>query len=416
MSIRAQHYILGHSMASWIMLYADDGKITATIEKFAETVCLALLILVVFTFPVKWTKCHGGFQYQWIGYWENVALFTVGISESRRLWAIRWMKGIVDKEGVSVEEFRSGLGRLSFVCGAIIFDKPFLGPLYTWVAASSGGTFREIPVFIKFVLTYLIRKLESRKEIKCERGRPRHCMPVEVFRSDAKAEGDTVRLGGWIVIDDKGAPIEPSKAAWYVLTIDRTTAPWAYRRGEPFRTIASLELFGTLISAMVFMPLVRAGLGSRASISVGGSTDNRGNTFAVTKLMTTKFPLLAFVAELATQMEDGKWDLDLVWVPRDQNLEADAITNADFSAFAAENEIKIDIDNLGFKVLDDLLDLGDEFYLKREAAKEAEAARKERAKVALAAGRPKGGQSVVAQVQRGRVSKRRLTLKESQPW
>ena len=111
--------------------------------------------------------------------------------------------------------------------------------------------------------------------------------------------------------DNDGKEDLPIDAWWYVLTLDRVSAPWAYRRGEPFRTIASLELFGTLISAMIFLPKVPKGTGALGKISVGGSTDNRGNTFAVTKLMTTKFPLAAFVAEIAAQMEEGGWDLEL---------------------------------------------------------------------------------------------------------
>ena len=408
MATRAQHYFLGHEYASWILLYADDGKISANIERFAVTIPLALLLLVILGFPVKWKKCHGGTEYQWIGYWENVRLFTVGISEARRRWAIDWMRKILTLQGVSVAEFRAGLGRLGFVCSAIVYDKPFLGPLYTWVEACAGGTFREVPVFIKFVLTWLIRRLECRKEILCDRGRPRHTRPVELFRSDAKAEGDTVRLGGWQVADEAGRPVDPIDAWWYVLTLDRVCAPWAYRRGEPFRTIASLELFGTLISAMIFLPRFPKGAGALGKISVGGSTDNRGNTFAVTKLMTTKFPLVAFVAEMAVQMEEGAWDLELEWVPRDQNIEADAITNQDFSAFTASREIKVDCATLKFKVLNEMLALGDTFYEERESAKEAA---KLRAKMPMLPG-TRVGKATVA---RGRKAKK-VGLKETQPW
>ena len=364
MLIRAIHYILGHEMASWVLLFADDGKISANIEKAPITILITLLTLVIFRFPVKWKKCHGGTEYQWIGYWEDVKRFSVGISEARRTWAVKWLQEVIEARGMSVSDFRSGLGRLGFVCGAIIYDKPFLGPLYTWVEACSGGTFREVPVFLKFVLAWLQRKLVERKEILCSKGQPRVTRVVELFRSDAKAEGDTVRLGGWQVSGQDGKPIAPAQARWYQLTLDRATAPWAYRRGEPFRTIASLELFCTLISAMIFMPaLPKGATGASCRVSVGGSTDNRGNTFAVTKLMTTKFPLLAFVAELAAQMEEGGWDLELDWVPRDQNLEADALTNDDTNAFDPSKEVKVSAESLKFLVLKDLLDLNKNFWI-----------------------------------------------------
>ena len=43
-------------------------------------------------------------------------------------------------------------------------------------------------------------------------------------------------------------------------------------------------------------------LRSGCAKSVGGLIDNRGNKFAVAKLLTTKWPLSAFVAELAAQL------------------------------------------------------------------------------------------------------------------
>ena len=68
--------------------------------------------------------------------------------------------------GTSVADFRAGLARLGSVCGAITCDRPFLGPLYTWVEACAGGTFREVPVFINFVVSWLRDRLETRREIK----------------------------------------------------------------------------------------------------------------------------------------------------------------------------------------------------------------------------------------------------------
>ena len=152
---------------------------------------------------------------------------------------------------------------------------------------------------------------------------------------------------------------------------------------------------------MLFLPLYPSGMRAKGLISVGASTDNCGNTFSVTKLMTTKFPLVAFVAELATQMEDNSWDLELDWVPRDQNIEADAITNEDFSAFDAGKQIDCDPSKMNFKVLNEMLDLGDAFYAERESAKDK----------ANLMNLPAIGQ---ASNRSGKL--RKVCLKESQPW
>ena len=59
----------------------------------------------------------------------------------------------------------------------------------------------------------------------------------EMFRLDAKAEGEKVAIGGWLV----GATGDPKVAPWFLLVLTRATAPWAFARGDPFRTIAVLE-------------------------------------------------------------------------------------------------------------------------------------------------------------------------------
>ena len=96
----------------------------------------------------------------------------------------------------------------------------------------------------------------------------------------------------------------------------------------------------------------------------------------MTKLMTTKFPLLAFVAELAVQMESGGWDLELAWVPRDQNQEADAITNDLVDQLDPARRISTAGFEEKFLVLRKMLDLGDTFYQEKEAQRSAALARR----------------------------------------
>ena len=75
----------------------------------------------------------------------------------------------------------------------------------------------------------------------------RRCRPLrldsgEIFRIDAKAEEDCVVFGGWE--SDGGGP--PSEARWFSVVLTKASAPGAFDKGEPFRTIAALELLGAL--------------------------------------------------------------------------------------------------------------------------------------------------------------------------
>ena len=108
-------------------------------------------------------------------------------------------------------------------------------------------------------------------------------------RVDAKSEGNRVAIGGWL--SHGGRPAR--QAPWFSLVLTRVTAPWAFHRGEPFRTIASLELLASLVGVMVLLPedSWKRSSGATGYVTLGCGTDNSGNTFLLDGLLTTKFPL-----------------------------------------------------------------------------------------------------------------------------
>ena len=61
------------------------------------------------------------------------------------------------------------------------------------------------------------------------------------------------------------------------------------------------------------------------------------------KLMTTKFPLCAAVMELASRLAAGKRSLGLKWAPREQNVEADELSNGLTHRFDPALEVKVEI-------------------------------------------------------------------------
>ena len=68
---------------------------------------------------------------------------------------IAWLKKILLGEPPIVD-FDSGVGRLSFVCGALVYDKPFLAPLFSLSASTRRKYGRKVdlknlPPFVKFI-------------------------------------------------------------------------------------------------------------------------------------------------------------------------------------------------------------------------------------------------------------------------
>ena len=88
------------------------------------------------------------------------------------------------------------------------------------------------------------------------------------------------------------------------------------------------------------------------------------------RLMSSKFPLVVVLTEMAAQLRDRRAELHLEWVPRNQNEEADALTNGRFEAFREEHRIQVDIRKLGFKVLDEMIQVADQLYSEVKARKE----------------------------------------------
>ena len=47
----------------------------------------------------------------------------------------------------------------------------------------------------------------------------------------------------------------------------------------------------------------------RGSVIISGFTDNAGNEAVLNKLMTSKFPLVVILTELAEQLKQGEFDM-----------------------------------------------------------------------------------------------------------
>ena len=171
--------------------------------------------------------------------------------------------------------------------------------------------------------------------------------------------------------------------------------PW-----EAFRTIASLELLGALVGVMVLMPTPEQVPASTGLATLTCGTDNQGNTFLLDKLMTTKYPLAVVLMELACQLGRRRAALHARWIPRLQNEEADALTNEEFHHFDAKLRIPVNLGDLGFVVMDELFNSGEEFVKELDSLKAQERAEKDR----------------VGLVKRVKRSKADQPLREREPW
>lgn len=360
------------------LIYADDIRSQSHGPESYESLLLGIFAWVVMGTPLSWKKLRGGLKIDWIGYYLDYTRFEIGINEARAVWLINWMGKILADGLVHMRSMAQGLGRLGFSSGVLEWCRPFLAPIYSWVSAAPESAILTIPPLIRLTLTWINSQLQSGRRTTPCRGPMENL--GEIFRTDAKADVDYVRLGGW-----ESAGGDPSKARWFSTTISKADAPWLFERGHGSRTVSSSELMATLVAVGVFCDAPKSDSPRRALMRCTGLTDNQGNQFVVRRLMTTKFPLCAVLMQLTSTLADRSLWLDLEWTPRESNIEADALTNNDFTGFDPALRIPVDWDSFPKKVLEDVLaaGLGFEKSIKdmRERQKSLPTLRKRKRKV-----------------------------------
>jgi hypothetical protein len=209
-------------------------------------------------------------------------------------------------------------------------------------------------------------------------------------------------VAGWEPAYAQDGSIDKGRSRWFEVTLTRENASWAFEKdGEPFRVIASLEALATIIGFIIFGPPPGGETPRRTTSELLGFTDNRGNTFSLVKLMTTRYPLCCLVMEFAAQQESRSTKVDLRWAPRERNEEADILTRRDFRGFAEGLRVPFDVATYPWLVLDDLLNSGKSFYDEMDQLK---LNRREKEK--------EGGR----EARRGRGGKKPRTLRERDPW
>ena len=191
------------------------------------------------------------------------------------------------------------------------------------------------------------------------------------------------------------------EAPQFSITLTRATAPWAYARGDPFRTIASLKLLGSLVS-LVLLVFVEERRGESSSLIImKRSTDSQGDSFLYDRLLTTRCPLGVVLMELAHQMKLRRMLLQARWVTRPHNQEADDLKNYELRHFDPKKRAQADLQDLNFRIMNQLFEVGDDYIKQLEAVRESEK-RKAQTKTS-------GGQNRKA-------PKRYRPLRESDPW
>ena len=146
-------------------------------------------------------------------------------------------------------ELREGLDPLQFIAGPLEHVRSFLGRLYSWACTGRRYARPCTPPMMLRNLKFLVIKLKRCRMTECS---ARTKDVGELFRLDAKAEGEEVAIGGW-----RCAGIRQTReAAWFAVRLSSATPLGPLPGGEPFKTIAILKLLDALVGLMASRPRV----------------------------------------------------------------------------------------------------------------------------------------------------------------
>ena len=355
--IRCAYLLNGPERHFDCLLYADDTEFIAMDRSERKSVLRALITLHALGWPFKWSKFRGGHEVEWVGYAVHYAEYKVGISATRSRWVKAWTDKLLTEGRVLTAEMRCGLGRLGFVAQALLYEKPMLGVIYTWVASicAAGTILADLPLAVRLILKWIGNRVQQ------EEGRLQSVQPLQQgrsstdwFRTDARVEDNRAYIGGWEITDSEGTVHTTATARWFGGEILPQDAPWVWaKKGDAQRIIAALELLATIWAIVLFDP--EGTRKASATCGITGSTDNKGNSYIVKKMLSTKFPITPLVIELSEQLRSRGAELHLTWIPRGDNQEADDLSNLKFDDFTLANMVQFSMKDAPWKVFHELI-------------------------------------------------------------
>ena len=262
------------------------------------------------------------------------------------------MKVAASKFIVQTREFAEFLGRLGFVAQLLTWMKAHLSPLYSWAAATSSGMVAKLPETVILSLKYLLKEL-SADSFLVSALRPAH-FSTDQFRTDAKCTDDMVVIAGWECTGDR--------RRWFSLTITEDVAPYLFKSGKGAQWAStSAELLASLAALFAFGWLEVSSRRRSLPLVLNAGTDNQSNEALSQKRATTKWPLMIINMQLSVLLSAARLQLNLVWRPRDQNTEADALTNGIFDGFKSADRIAFKYEDLPLMLLHELWETKKEF-------------------------------------------------------
>ena len=168
----------------------------------------------------------------------------------------------------------------------------------------------------------------------------------EQFRTDAKCADGMIILAGW----------ELKSRRWFSVRVLPSDALYLFKNGVQSQWAStSAELLASVVALIAFDWLKGDKQRKSLQISLCAGTDNRANESLSEKRATTKWPLMAINMQMSALLAKARLSLALRWRPREENTEADDLTNEKFGDFLSSHRVQFEFADLQLDVLQALV-------------------------------------------------------------
>ena len=173
----------------------------------------------------------------WVGFEMSLAERSLGLTAARAEWLCNWLETSLLCRASQDSRSACSAGKANlFACTALCNYRAFLGPLYAWVAAMANFNHRPLPKLAVLIMKFLAKAMKNLGRRQPIGHWQEHVQ--EVFRTDARAEGEEVWIGGW-ALDHT----ELRYCRWFAERLDRKSASWVF---AIWRKLQSHSIVGAL--------------------------------------------------------------------------------------------------------------------------------------------------------------------------
>ena len=242
------------------------------------------------------------------------------------------------------------IGRLNFVTRMLAWMKPFLAPLYAWQSAIGRGTVAQLPDMVVLVLRFFRYHFENGARLDSVQA----CWPAtdrQAFRADAKCERGRIVLGGWSL--ERG--LNTKEAQWFILDLTPQDVPALFKDDLSSEWAStSAELLGSYAGLVAFGHASPAGGRDRLKLQICAGTDNKATPAITARGLSNKWPVQGIHMQLATTMRQANKLCKLDWRPREENQDADDLTNHCTRNFTPELQVPLTMKDIPMDLFEEL--------------------------------------------------------------